>query len=404
MMIYDVIIIGGGAAGLFCGASYKEKVNGLILEKTKSVGKKLLMSGGGQCNLTHGGDIKNFLTHYGDNGKKIRNVLYKFNNKCVCDFFKNKGIEILEREDGKIFPRSLQAKDVLEVLRRETLNNGFDIKLDMSVDKVEFASDIYEITCNEGKNKTCYKTRKIIIGTGGCSYPTTGSDGSMLKVLEDMGIEIIRPKPALVPVFVQDYPYSELSGISISPAKIKLGKFECQDDLLFTHKNFSGPVIINSSRFIDTGKNLLINYFPGKTFQEIFSELKKKVTKNSKQTNVFLLEYMENTLPKRFIDVICKRANIVETRKVSTLTGNELKRIAELLTMDSFSVSGTGGFNTAMATAGGVALSEINLKNMECKKYPGLFFIGEVVDIDGDTGGYNLQFAFSSGYLAGNME
>lgn len=403
--IYDVIIIGGGASGLFCAATYGKKVKGLILEKSNFTGKKLLMSGGGQCNITHSGDIKEFVKHYGQSGKKIRSCLYKFNNQAVVDFFEAKGVPMFEREDGKIFPKSLDARDVLDVLRSCGGANGFTVKYKHSACKLQYLNDKYVIICDdlEENEQVKFEAYKVVFASGGCSYPSTGSDGSAFRVLEDLGIEIMKPKPSLVPIFVQEYPYSELSGISFSPALIKVRGIENCDDLLLTHTNFSGPAAINISRYVNTGDQLIINYFPGKSFEEIFTDFKQKVPKNSKQTINFLLEYLGTAIPKRFVEKICERIGIESSQKASSLTGKQLKRLAELFTKDTFSVSGTGGFNMAMATAGGVSLAEVNLKTMECKKYPGLFIIGEVLDVDGDTGGYNLQFACSSGYLAGNI-
>lgn len=404
--IYDVIIIGGGAAGLFCAATYSTAVNGLILEKTKFTGRKLLMSGGGQCNITHGGDIKEFLSRYGENGKKIRTPLYKFNNQAVKDFFETKGVPMVKREDGKVFPQSLDARDVLDVIRHESSKNGFKIMHEHSVCKLEPLGDTYRVICQETdqREKVSFECKKVVVATGGCSYATTGSDGSMFSVLAAMGLEVVKPKAALVPIFVENYPYEELSGISFSPAAIKVGGKENKEDLLLTHTGFSGPGAINISRFVNTGDKITINYFPGKGFDETLSELKGRVSKNSKQAVNFLVEYLGTAAPRRFIEVICKRASIDESKKASSLSGDELRKLAELLTRDTFSVSGLGGFNVAMVTAGGVALNEVDLKTMECRKYPKMFVIGEALNVDGDTGGYNLQFACSSGYLAGNTK
>lgn len=414
---YDVIIVGGGAAGLFCAAVYDVKVNGLILEKTRDVGKKLLMSGSGQCNLTHGGDIKDFLDKYGEHGKRIRKTLYGFNNLSTMSFFEENGLQLFEREDGKVFPKSLSAKDVRELLISKGKSKGFQIQYEKEVTEIiplDGGNMGYEVVCDD----EYFSCDKLIIATGGCSYPTTGSDGSMFKVLENLDIEIVKPRPSIAPIHVQEYPYSELSGISFSPAeftvvkkqkneennksKKKKNQFVNCDDLLFTHNSFSGPAAINMARYVSPGDELHINYVPETNFDEIFVDIKKKVTKNSKQVVNFLIEYIGGRLPKRFIETLCKRAGINEERKASSLTGSEIKELAKFICADTFSISGTDGFQRAMATAGGVSLEEVNLSTMESKKYPKLYFIGEVLDIDGDTGGYNLQFAWSSGYSAGN--
>ena len=284
--------------GHFYAAVLDKKVNGLILEKTKAVGKKLLMSGAGQCNITHGGSIKEFLGHYGDKGKKIRTALYKYNNESVRGFFESNGISLFEREDGKVFPKSLDANEVLGVLKRSSEKNGFTVKYQCSVEKIEYDGQAYTLFCSVGGNQeslVSYSAKKVIIATGGCSYPTTGSDGKMFGVLKEMGLDIVSPKPALVPVSVQNYPYAELSGISFPEVKISvygnLGKgaetpseasgafkkiAENVDDLLLTHTNFSGPAILNISRAIITGNNIAINYLPEKRSEEILAEMKKK--------------------------------------------------------------------------------------------------------------------------------
>ena len=373
------------------------------------------MSGSGQCNLTHGGDIKDFLDKYGEHGKKIRKVLYGFNNLSAMSFFEENGLPLFEREDRKVFPKSLSAKDVRELLVTKSKANGFEIKYEQSVTSVqpiEEGNEGYKVICGE-ESFLCHK---LIIATGGCSYPTTGSDGSMFKVLDELGMVIVKPRPSIAPIHVQEYPYGELSGISFSPAELsvvkrqnsgeesksknkKNQKISC-DDLLFTHNSFSGPVAINMARYVSPGDVLCINYIPETNFDEIFVDIKKKVTKNSKQVVNFLIEYKEGRLPKRFVETLCKRAGIDDEKKASSLTGSEITELAKLICSDTFSISGTDGFQRAMATAGGVSLDEVNLSTMESKRFPNMYFIGEVLDIDGDTGGYNLQFAWSSGYSA----
>jgi hypothetical protein len=236
-----------------------------------------------------------------------------------------------------------------------------------------------------------------------------------------MGIQIVPPKPALVPIYAQQYPYKELAGISFNAAKVTIsnGKEtigEQTDGLLFTHDCFSGPAILNSSRYASPGYDLIINYLPGKSADTMYKDLQKKLPGNGKQLLTVLYEYIngnvyeadaldwdasniQREIPKRFLETICVRASGDPTQKVSQVAGTTWKTIFRLLTSDHHSISGVGGYNVAMVTAGGVSLDEVNLKTLESKKYPGLFFAGEVLDVDGDTGGYNLQFAFSSGFL-----
>ena len=434
-MIYDVIIIGAGAAGLFAGASMPAPVRGLIIEKNSSPGKKLLMSGAGQCNLTHGGNIKNFISHYGGNGHHIRSILYRFNNQNLIDFFQSKNIPLFEREDGKIFPKSLQSHEVLNCLVGSCIHNGLKFIYSSPVTgisleniKEEVSTSIYSVYC--GKN--LYQTRKLIVATGGCSYPASGSDGNLFNILGNMGIRINPTKPALVPIHVYDYPFRNLSGISFPKASISIYRkpyknllnakipeiqivdcdnstmkiAENKDALLLTHTFFSGPVILNISRYASVEDLISINYYPLKSKEQIFKELSKLIVGNKKQLITILYEYFNTDLskspvdiPKRFLEVICLRCNADPAQKSSQVSFQILKSITNLMASDTYCIQGLGGYNIAMVTSGGVILDDVDNKTLESKKYPNLYFAGEVLDIDGDTGGYNLQFAFSSGNL-----
>jgi predicted Rossmann fold flavoprotein len=418
-MIYDVIIVGAGAAGLFAGASFPAAVKGLVLEKTSSPGNKLLLSGNGQCNLTNGGSIKDFTGHYGANGRKIRYALYKCNNQYVRHFFENAGVKLVERQDGKVFPTSMNAKEILDTLVYKAENNGFKFLYNTPVDRISQNQDetskgfkTFTVFCS----KDSYKCKKLIIATGGCSYPATGSDGSFFDVIHSMNIDIVATAPSLVPIHVHNYPFESLSGISFADAKVALfiveknkesGRkpertkiAELQGDLLLTHRNFSGPAIINISRYASVDYQLQITYYTSKDAKTILTGLKNRLPGNQQQILTFLYEYLE--LPKRFLEAICSRAKIDPCEKASQISERGLKAIIGLITGDTYKISGLGGYNIAMCTSGGVSLEEINLRSMESEKYPGLFFAGEVLDIDGDTGGYNLQFAFSSAYLCAN--
>lgn len=404
MKHYDTIIVGAGAAGLYCAARMdrKEAASGsvLLLEKTQKTGTKLLMSGAGQCNLTHGGNIKDFLTHYGEKGARIRTALYAHNNLAVCDFFESLNVILTEREDGKIFPASMDAHEVRDALLAAAKHNGVTLELSADVTSIEAAESGYRVTAADGRSWSC---TSLVIACGGCSYPATGSDGSIFPVLQrDLGIEIVEPVPALTPVFVEGYPFTELSGISFQNAEVTVhpGTKETRTftgDLLLTHRNLSGPVILNHSRFMKTGTRLAINYVFPYTIDSILSAMKKEFNANSKTIEHWAAGKFG--LPKRFCEVVMKEAGL-SGRKVSTLSGGEMKTAAQKLAADGYVISGLGSFRQAMVTAGGVSLDEISLKTMESKKHAGLYIIGEALDVDGDTGGYNLQFAFASAAAA----
>ncbi|MEG1469439.1 MAG: aminoacetone oxidase family FAD-binding enzyme [Anaerovoracaceae bacterium] len=390
MVIYDVIIIGGGAAGLFCSATFSHKVKGLILEKTKSPGTKLLMSGSGQCNVTHSGSIKDFVNCYGNNGKKIRSCLYKNSNSALVNFLEENGVPTFQREDGKIFPKSLSALDVLNMLLNKSYKCGFELETNQEVLAIKKADDIFEISTVTG----IFYGKKVVVACGGSSYPTTGSDGSLLSILErDLGIKTVSSKPALVPIFVQDYPFEDISGISFSDIQLSILRKDKLiakgvGDVLLTHKSFSGPLILNFSRYVTTGDQIMLNYVYPLTYEQTMDILKFQAKNNKKDlSNILSTEF---NLPKRFCKILAEQAD------------DHIKVLANLLCRQKFSISGVSGYNVAMSTSGGVSLDEIDLQTMESKGIPGLFIIGEVLDIDGDTGGYNLQFAFSSAKATNN--
>ena len=402
MKRYDTIIVGAGAAGLYCAARMNPETSGsvLLLEKTEKTGTKLLMSGAGQCNLTHGGNIKDFLTCYGSQGPRIRTTLYAHNNLAVCDFFASLNVPITERDDGKIFPVSMDAHDVRDALLSAVRKSGIQLQTGAAVTKIQTAEGIWMITDSQGRQ---WSSHHLILACGGCSYPTTGSDGSIFPVLQrDLGLEIISPAPALTPVFVEDYPFAELSGISFQNVEITTNPGSAESrrfsgDLLLTHRNLSGPVILNNSRFMKTGMRFQINFIFPHTKDSMLQTMQKAFPKNSRTAEHWLSS--EYGLPKRFCEVLAEKAGLAR-RKVSTLSGEERKTLADKTAAASFVISGFGSFRQAMATSGGVALSELSLKTMEAKRFPGLYLIGEMVDVDGDTGGYNLQFAFASAAAA----
>ena len=392
MKKYDNIIVGAGASGLYCACAL-EKGNNLILEKGKRPGLKLLMAGSGQCNVTHGGSIKDFLEHFGDNGKKIRSALQRHNNIELCRVLLDYGVETVEREDGKVFPKSMNGRDVLDAL---VSNVNAEILYEanvLSLSKND-SDEGYILSTSKGDFACC----NVIIATGGASYPTTGSDGALARqISSDLELDLVELRPALTPAFVENYPYGDLSGISFKDVEVRVAGHAMVDDILFTFKNLSGPAIINSSRYMRTGDMLTINFLWPMRPEELLEKLKKDFPGNNKSLQHYLID--ELGLAKRFAKLVSEMIGM-EHQKVSQFSGAQMKEIVSELATKTFAISGLAGFKEAMATTGGISLSEISTKTMESKKYPGLYFIGEVLDVDGDTGGYNLQFAYSSALAA----
>jgi len=398
-MLYDLIIIGAGAAGLFAAANAHPDRRVLLLEKTDRPGQKLLLTGNGQCNLTNIGDISAFLIRYGPQGKRLRPVLYPFSNLALMAWLEDRDLTLIARPDGKVFPASLDAHDVLNLFLKHSRQNGVEIRPHtpvtalMRMDGTD-APHHFRVETRQGP----LSARHVLVTTGGTSYPHTGSDGCFFACLESLGIELTPRRPALAPVYVHGYPYGGLSGISFSNCAITIGAdpkpIRTAGSLLLTHRGLSGPVILNNARSIDQGTSLTVNYLPGTNATDFRRALIEASVGSARQI-ITLLE-AQTDLPRRFVEAVCDRANIPAHTKAAHLGGPDMTRFATLLTTDTYTVSGTGGFTTAMATAGGVSLDEIDLHTMEVRRCPGLHLAGEVLDVDGDTGGYNLQFAFSS--------
>ena len=399
-MIYDVIIIGAGPAGLFAAANIKNK-KVLIIEKNKTPGKKLKLSGAGQCNYTNNCEINELLQKYGDKGRFIKTALYNFTNQNTINFFKENGLDSIIREDNKVFPYSFKAADVLNVLIDCTKHA--EMLLNTSVDKVSYDENMKLFYIKT--DTATYACHNLIISTGGKSYPNTGSTGDGYRFAESLGHSIVEPKPALTPVYVENYQFNELSGISFESIKISLFKNnkktkEFTGDLLFTHVNISGPVIINNSRYMEAGDILKINFTSFINEDEFRIYFENLIS--SSKTNI-KTALKELNLPKRLIEKVLQLCSVDENLSCSQLNKNSRKNLMELLSAYPMEIRNLGDYNIAMVTKGGVSTREINQKTMESKKIPRLYFAGEVVDYDGDTGGFNIQGAFSTAKLVADQ-
>lgn len=399
--MYDVIVVGAGPAGIFAAintAIDNKKV--LLIEKKASLGKKLLISGKGQCNITHTGEIKDFLEHYGPNFRFLRNSLYEFDNKKLEKFFNQRGLHFVTDDNGKLFPQSLKANDVLDVLINECKFRNVEIKCNHSVEKIEKNDKFFSVICNQNS----FEARNVVITTGGCSYPHTGSEGDGYIFARKLGHTISPVSPALTAVYVKDYKFTSLAGISVNlPVTLwrdakKIKTFS--GDLLFTHKNLSGPVIINNSRYINKDDVLKFNFLAVKDEEMFRKKFIEYVGKNGQMyVKTIIKEY---DLPKRLVEHLLKISNVSEELKCSQLTKKLRNTLITNLISFEMEVSKLEGYKLAMVTKGGVSIKEVNMKTMESKLVEGLYFAGEVLDIDGDTGGYNIQAAFSTAKLASN--
>ncbi len=416
-----VIVIGGGPAGIMAAissAKYGNEV--IILEKMNMLGKKLLITGKGRCNITSSLPIDEFIKNIPGNGMFLYSAFNHFDNQDIINILKEEGVEVKTERGNRIFPVSDQAKDVqlalLNTLKKLNVKIKTNVKAEHIVVKDGKAS---AVICNVNGEEKKIDADKIIIATGGKSYPATGSTGDGYKLAEEVGHHITKIKPSLVPLVSTQKDNElckKLQGLSLRNVNIKIkdatnGKVIYEDfgEMLFTHFGVSGPTILSGSAHLLRYKNvdellkegnikLFIDLKPALSEEKLddrilrdFSEEKNKAFKNS----------LEKLLPKKMIDVVIELSKIDPNKKVNEVTKKERENLVKILKNFNIEIGGFRPIEEAIVTSGGINIKEINPKTMESKIVEGLFFAGELIDVDAYTGGFNLQIAYSTGYTAG---
>lgn len=402
-----VLIVGGGAAGLMAGiAAAQNGSQVIIFEKMRIPGKKMLITGKGRCNITNVCELQEFIKNIPGNGKFLNSALRAFNNDDVVNFFNSHGLATKVERGGRVFPVSDKAKDVVDTM----------IKVFYSLQgKIISDCKVLELIIQDNKAigiKTVngqFFGDKIIVAAGGASYPGTGSDGSGAKLCAKAGHTIVPLKPSLVPL-ESDYPYvEELQGLSLRNVNVTLladGKKLAEEfgEMLFTHYGVSGPVILSMSNLaakaLDKKQQveLSIDLKPALNIEKLDARVQRDFSQYSKKQ---LSNGLKDLLPQSMISVVCDMAFLAEEKFINQISKEERKRLVATLKNFVVPITGTRPLAEAIVTAGGVSVKEINPKTMESKLINGLYFAGEVIDIDGYTGGFNLQAAFSTGYAAG---
>ncbi len=415
-----IIVIGGGAAGMMAAlAAAKQGAEVTLLEKNEKTGKKIYITGKGRCNLTNACDKEEFFKQIVSNEKFLYSAFYQMDNQMVMQFFEEAGCKLKEERGARIFPVSDHSSDVIAALNRQMAAEKVKVCFHTCVAEILTEEVQSEETGNREKGLTyvtgvklsdgkVLKADAVIIATGGKSYESTGSDGDGYRFAKQLGHTIKEVKPALVPLTVKESWCMEMQGLSLKNVSVVLKSdkkkiYEGFGEMLFTHFGVSGPLILSASsyyvkKYKDTPVTLSIDLKPALTREQLdkrllrdFDENKNKQFKNS----------LDRLLPSKMIPVIIKLTGISPDIKVNEITRQKREQLIELLKNLTMTVTETRGFTEAIITQGGVNVKEVNPSTMESKLVKNLYFAGEVLDLDAMTGGFNLQIAWSTGYLAG---
>ena len=411
----NVVVVGGGPAGMIAGITSAEEGNNVILvEKNSSLGNKLKITGKGRCNLTFDGDEEKFRNNIVNNSKFMYSSFSNFNNKDVVDFFNKLGVKTKVERGGRVFPVSDSAMDVVNALKNKLKKENVKIKYNSRV--VEIITENEKISGVKLENGTEVACDKCIIATGGKSYSSTGSTGDGYILLEKLGHSIKEIKPGLVPLKSEDKICKELQGLSLRNVKVSIidktnNKILYSEfgEMMFSHFGVTGPVVLSASSKLNTVKNikekldknqieLVIDLKPALSFEVLDKRIQRDF---EKYTNKEFKNSLNDLLPQKLISPIINLSKIDKEKKVHQITREQRENLVNIVKNLKINISGFMPLDMAIVTSGGINTKEINPKTMESKIVKGLYVVGELLDVDAYTGGYNLQIAFSTGVAAG---
>ena len=403
----NVIVVGGGAAGMMSAVfAARNGQNVQLLEKNEKLGKKLFITGKGRCNITNAADIEDLFTAVTSNPKFLYSGFYSFTNQQVIDFFEELGVKTKIERGERVFPVSDHSSDVIAAFSRELNSLGVSVSLHTEVKELLCEQDkVCGVLLTNGKKM---KADAVIVATGGISYPSTGSTGDGYRFAKETGHRVTELLPSLVPMEVRQWYAKELQGLSLRNIEIRItdGKkklYEEFGEMLFTHYGVTGPVILSASSVV--GKTLRkkeltlhIDLKPALSEEQLDKRILREFDANH---NKQYKNSIDSLFPAKLKPVMIELSEIEPEKKVNEITREERQRLVHLIKDFTMTLTGLRGYNEAIITKGGVSVKEIDPGTMESKIIKGLYFAGEVLDLDAVTGGYNLQIAWSTGYLAG---
>jgi len=404
-----LIVIGGGAAGMI--AAWRASLSGssvVLLEKNPHLGIKILISGGGKCNITNGSDIKTMLKQFQTNESRfLKYAFHEFSNTDLVELLHTEGIETYTRDNGKVFPKSHDAEDVVSALRRLMEKEGVEIRLQQPVKEIRPLDD-GTFTVISGKR--IHIAEKVIVATGGASYRKTGTTGDGYRWMQDLGHTIVPVRPALTPIILSPLPASTWQGTPIRDCELLAlcGSSivsRWKGDVLITHFGISGPATLEVSRkaFLEfeQGKkvDMCVDFFPEYTPEQLNEKIVDEIKQNPSRS---ILTFIEQLVPQRLAEYLLTVVSVLFAKKLNQISKSERTSVVKTLKQLPLGTVKDIPLDRGEVTAGGVALNEVDYTSMESNIQKGLYLCGEILDIAGPVGGYNLQAAFSTGFVAGN--
>jgi predicted Rossmann fold flavoprotein len=409
MDIYDVAVVGAGPAGSMAAIrSSQLKKNVIVIERNDVIGKKILLTGNGRCNITNTAPIEIFIKNFGKQGMFLKPAFFAFRNHNLMEFFKAQGLNFTIEDRGRVFPDTNKAFSVVSVLKEYLVRNRVEILYNARVVKLGRKDGLFQLAL-EGRDHTRICAEKVILAAGGVSYKKTGSSGDGFRIAEALGHTVVDLRPALIPLRIKETWIKQLQGLSLKDVRISIkcgnkNVVSPRGELLFTHFGISGPLVLDVSSTVvsalgDNEKVMLaIDFIPEVSHEQLQAHLLSECTTGR---NPQIKSVIRNFLSQRLVSVFMQVLDIEMCKRANQITRKERLLIAGFLKFFPLTVTGSLSIEGAMVTNGGISTKEIHSKTMESRVVPGLYFAGEMIDGCGKSGGYNLQQAFSTGYLAG---